>query len=190
MPFRSRNRSAGGAVMAAAVLTVATVLLIAACGGGSKQASTSTATKSTTDASMSPAASREAFCSTSRRYWNERVAIARGENKMPNMSAMPGQQLGTASPQTTLQNARAIEAALPRLEATAPANLRAAVRTFVAGEKPYSDALVKANGDQSKLPPTAMAKSMSTLNSPQGKTVTGYWTQTCGIQLGRAASHQ
>jgi hypothetical protein len=191
MPVRTWIRSASMAAAAA--------LLIAACSSGSPSDSPSTGAKSTPAGSASPAGSRTAFCNTARRYWSDRLVIAQGEskNKTPNMSSMPGnmssvpaQRTGAASRQATLQAARAIQATLPPLETTAPANLQAAVRTFVAAEKPYIDALVNANGDESKLPPTYMAKSMSALNSPEGKALTGYWSRTCGISLGRAAEHQ
>jgi hypothetical protein len=183
-----------------ASLAAAAALLIAACSSSSPSDSPSTGAKPTPAGSASPAGSRTAFCSTARRYWSDRLVIAQGEskNKTPNMSSMPGpnmssmpaQRTDTASRQATLQAARAIQATLPPLETTAPANLQAAVRTFVAAEKPFIDALVNANGDESKLPPTYMAKSMSALSSPEGKALTGYWAQTCGISLGRAAEHK
>ncbi len=191
MPVRTWIRSAS--------LAAAAALLIAACSSGSPSDSPSTGAKSSPAGSASPAGSRTAFCSTARRYWSDRLVIAQGESKnnTPNMSSMPGnmssmpaQRTDAASQRATLQAARAIQATLPRLETTAPANLQAAVRTFVAAEKPYIDALVNANGDESKLPPTYMAKSMSALSSPEGKALTGYWVQTCGISLGRAAEHK
>lgn len=169
----------------AGALTAAMWLVLAGYGSASSSASASSGAKSTSVAAARGPGSASAFCKTARRYWQERLVVARGEKNMPGNTG----QEGTPSLQAQLRAARAIEAALPRLQSTAPANLRAGVRTIVAGEKPYFDALVKANGDQSKLPPTDMARSMSALNSPQAKPVTGYWTQTCGIQLGRAASH-
>jgi hypothetical protein len=149
MPVRTWIRSAS--------LAAAAALLIAACSSGSPSDSPSTGAKSTPAGSASPAGSRTAFCSTARRYWSDRLVIAQGEskNKTPNMSSMPAQRTDTASRQATLQAARAIQATLPSLETTAPADLQAAVRTFVAAEKPFIDALVNANATSpSYRPPT------------------------------------
>jgi hypothetical protein len=95
------------------------------------------------------------------------------------------------SRQAALRATREMQAALPELEASAPAGRQAAVRTIVNAEKPFFAAIVHANGDLTKLPPTAMASSMSVLNTPQGKAVVRYWSRTCEIAgLGRITSSE
>jgi hypothetical protein len=184
MPLRIRNRLAGCAA--------AMSLLLAACGSGTTSAAQSAAAKSAPAASAGTAGSRGVFCSISRRYWADRLLVARSEEK--NMSTMsPGDMPSGKRPsrQAALRATREMQAALPELEASAPAGLQAAVRAIVKGEKPFFAAIVQANGDLTKLPPTAMASSMSALNTPQGKAVVRYWSQTCEIAgLGRITSSE
>jgi hypothetical protein len=188
MPLRVQNRLAG----CAAALAAAMSLLLAACGSGTPSAGQSTTTKPAPAASAATAGSRSAFCNISRRYWADRLLIARSEEK--NMSTMsPGDRPSGKRPsrQDALRATREMQAALPELEDSAPPGLQAAVGAIVNGEKPFFAAIVQANGDLTKLPPTAMASSMSVLNTPQGKAVVRYWSQTCEIAgLGRITSSE
>jgi hypothetical protein len=188
MPLRVQNRLAGCAAALAATMS----LLLAACGSGTPSAAQSTTTKPTPAASAATAGSRSAFCNISRRFWADRLLVARSEEKnMPNMS--PGDMPSGKRPsrQAALRATRDMQAALPELEASAPAGRQAAVRAIVNGEKPFFAAIVQANGDLTKLPPTAMASSMSVLNTPQGKAMVRYWSQTCEIAgLGRITSSE
>lgn len=189
MALRIQSRPAG----CAAALAAAVSLLLSACGSGTPSAAQSSAAKPTQAASAGTAGSRSAFCAISRRYWTKRLLVARSENK-PNQSGMGNMSGDSGKPlshRAVLRATRDMQAALPELEASAPAGMQAAVRTIVNGEKPYFAAIVQADGDLTKIPPTDMARAMSVLAAPQGKAVIRYWSQTCEVRgLGRITSSE
>jgi hypothetical protein len=78
------------------------------------------------------------------------------------------------------------QSGLEALQQDAPPNLSAQVTSIVTAESPLLNAIIKVNGDTSKVPASAYTAIQTPSVAQAGQALSQYATQTCGLKLPQA----